>query len=212
MQYDRNAWIANAARIECSAENFQRFEWDTKDRDKYAVYYAIFFFCLKDCSDKRAMHRGHDNLWIDAARKYVRFVQHLAEQYYAERGHVVRWTERDLKAVAVEIAERMARNPVFANHANAWLKLYRSNIYVKPEVMAEVQSKVTLFDPHRDVNKDKWHVDDGNVETKAEDPIDTFTRTLDYFERIKHLPAYPSLYPIKRELTSLVRIANSLLD
>ncbi|RYG99728.1 MAG: hypothetical protein EON58_02835 [Alphaproteobacteria bacterium] len=158
------------------------------------------------------MHRGHDGLWIDAARKYVGFVQHLAEQYYAERGHVVYWTERDLKAVAVEIAERMARNPVFAKHANAWLERYRSNIYVKPDIMAEVESKVTLFDPHLNVHKDKWYIDDGNVETKFEYPVDTFTRTLDYVEHIKGLPAYPSLYTIKRELTSLVRVASSLLD
>lgn len=212
MPYDRNAWIAKAERIECSAENFQRFEWDTKHHDKFVVYHAIFFFCLKDCSDKRAMHRGHGGLWIDAARKYVRIVQPLAEQYYAERGHVVRWTERNLKAVAVEIAERMVRNPVFSNQANAWLNLYRSNIYVKPEIMAEVESNVNLFDPNDNVYRSKWHIDDGNVEIKTENPIDTFTRTLDYFEHIKHFTAYPSLYPIKRELTSLVRIANSLLD
>lgn len=211
MPYDRNAWIANAERIECNAENFQRFEWDTKDRDRQGIYYALMFWCLKDCSDKRAMHREHDGLMIDAARKYVRLVRHIAEQHYAERGHTVRWTERDLKAVAVEIAERMARNPVFANHANAWLGRCRSNIYVKPEVMAEVRNRVTFFDPFCNSNKYKWHIDDG-AEDDSEEPIDTFTRTLDYFEHIKHLPAYPSLYPIKRELTSLVRVANSILD
>lgn len=190
----------------CDWANFMQFGWQSPFWPSDYIIEDMFVDCLLDRSSKLPLKCGHDSLMIDAARMFVRGFTPYALAHYAERRIALDWNEDDYVALAIEVAEHMASNRLLPLRTMARMKALRSNLYRHHADLTEFDGEVIEWHPHIRRDNVKWHVFDGSYEVETESPNETFIRTLDYIEYVKHLPAYLDLYPLKRDLTSYLRV------
>ena len=195
----------------CDWANFMQFQWQPPFWPSRFIIDDIFVDCMLHRSSKLPLKCGHDGLMIDAARMFVRGCTPYALAYFAERGVTLDWSKGDYQTLATEVATEMASNRNLPLRTMSRLKQLRSSLYKRNTELSKFGGKVYEWHPHLRQENRIWHVFDEFLEFEYEEPNETFIRTLDYIDHIKHMPAYLDLYPLKRDLTSYLRVARSVL-
>lgn len=214
IQDRQTTWIASMDTIPCVYNYFTAFELELDARyfDKFTFMYQVFVHCLFERSAKMPLKCGHESLFAKAAVDFVELVKPYALEFYADRGRTLDWSERDYAALAIEVADRMRGEPALKKHAMAVLQRKRTELYISDATIAQSNLEVAEWHPNVRNIRANYKISMRSCELNTEGPIETFVRILDYIEHVKHLPAYPDLFTVKRLLTSYLRVGRSVFE
>ena len=196
--------------IPCDRIFFTRFMWASPfDRFPYFEE-TMFVECLLKASSRRPLKAGHKGLLLDAARLFVAVMDPLARRFYAGYGGTTDWSDCDLEALAVEIAEHFTGDPMVKRKADAALKAIRNQLYSAEIPENNIFNEFVVFDGETKIINDVQIVFDASLKDNNESPTDTFIRTLDYIDHLRGFSGYSSLYALKRDLTGYLRVCHCI--
>lgn len=197
-----------AGTIPCDRVFFTRYMW-APPFDRFPFFEeTLFVECLLNVSSRRPMRAGHRGLFLEAARLFVAVAKPSAQRFYGEYGGTTDWSDRDLEGLAAEIAEWMANDRMVKRKAEAALKAIRNQLYFSQLPESNGEREFVVSNGETKIIGGVQAVFDVSLKDINENPMDTFTRTLDYIEHLRHLPGYSSLYALKRDLTGYLRVCH----
>jgi hypothetical protein len=203
---------AFAGPIPCSRATLTRYMWAPPFNRFRDFEEGLFVECLLEASSRRSMKAGHAGLMLEAARLFVAIAKGSAQRFYAEQGGVTNWTDRDLAAAAVEIAEWMATDRMMRRKAEAALKAIRNSMYVGQVPTGAGGIEYVVCNGEEKIKGGVQIVFDASTADKNEEPMQTFIRTLDYIDFLSRLPGYSSLFALKRDLTAYLRVCHCICE
>ncbi len=203
---------AFAGIIACERAYFVRYMWAPPFNRFPDFEEGLFVECLIEASSRRSMKAGHTGLMLEAARLFIAVAKPSAQRFYAEYGGTTDWSDRDLAALALEIAEWAATDRMVRRKAEAALKAIRAALYVG-KVPATVEGVEYVVCSGEEKTKSGVQiVFDAYLSNSNEGPMQTFVRTLDYIDHLRHLPGYSSLFALKRDLTAYLRVCHCICE
>lgn len=203
---------AFAGPIQCNRATLVRYMWAPPFNRFPDFEEGLFVECLLEASSRRSMKAGHAGLMLEAARLFVAIAKGSAQRFYAEHGGVTDWTDRDLAAVAVEVAEWMASDRMFKRKAEAALQAIRDTLYIS-EIPANIPNiEYNVCNGETKIKGGVQFVFDAIEVNSNEGPMQTFVRTLDYIDHLRFLPGYSSLFALKRDLTAYLRVCHCICE
>lgn len=171
----------------------------------------LFVECLLIASSKRRMNAGPQGLFAEAGAEFVALTKALVIRWYEDQGIVVRWPDEALRNVGIALADNFRTSRFIPRIIRARLNQFRDDRYINDRNF--IDESIVAIDEYasRDINIPLNGVYDAAlINNPEEDVINTFNRTLDYIDHMKHTNYYSMMFPLKRDLTCYMRVMQAL--